>query len=384
MRVGLNLLVGLSLLIPACARPVDLENQDLPRPALGGATCGGSTIAQGATALPSEWTGAATSQSDPPTSVLFSAPSQEDSTATALYVVNADGNRRREIVHGFFDAEDPAVSPNGRLVAFVRQSASLEHPDLMIASIDGSNLRILYQAVDYVNSVSWSPDSRRIAFLADGWVRTGKVDGDDRARLIAEVHDDTADVATDDVGWSPDGSAIAFVDGGWVDGHWLGFPTLTLVAPDGSRRRELVTTTGSFAWSPTSDALAFTNRGISIVPAGGGKLKHLVATPEGTGVTNLSWSPDGRSIVFESGENLAVVQLCRLSIDGDTLTELADCVPLFSGQEVSKDSRTLTFVQSTGTDCEHSPENRIMAVPLAGGAVKGLAEPGGSPQWLPG
>jgi Tol biopolymer transport system component len=270
------------------------------------------------------------------------------------------------------------------LVAFIRKSASLEHPHLMIANIDGSNLRMLYEAVNYVNSMSWSPDSRRIAFLADGWVRTSNIGGDGRTRRIAEVHDDTADVETDDVAWSPNGSAIAFTDGGWVNGHWLGFPTLTLVAPDGSRRRELVTTTGSFAWSPTGDALAFANRGISIVSAGGGKLEHLVATPEGTVVTNLSWSPDGRSIVFESGENLDVVQLCRISADGNTLSELADCVPLFSGQEVSKDSRTLIFVQSTGTDCAHSPDNRIAAVPLTGGNVNELAEPGGSPQWLPG
>ena len=112
-----------------------------------------------------------------PKSVLYAAPSQEDSTATALYVVNRDGSQRKEIMHGFFDANDPVVSPDGTLVAFIRQSASLEHARLMVAGVDGGNLRMLYRSADYVNSVSWSPDSRRIAFLADGRVRTVGRDG---------------------------------------------------------------------------------------------------------------------------------------------------------------------------------------------------------------
>ena len=173
------------------------------------------------------------------------------------------------------------------------------------------------------------------------------------------------------------------IDGGWVKGHWLGFPTLTLVAPDGSRRRELVTTTGYFAWSPRGDALAFTNRGISIVQVGGGKLRHLVATPEGTVVGSLSWSPDGGSIVFQSGD-LDVVDLCRVFADGTTLTQLAGCMPNNNGHDLSSDGQTVVFVQSTGPDCDHSPDSRIVVVPLNGGPMSVLAQEGRSPQWLGG
>ena len=384
MKLGFVVLTGFSLVTAGCVRPIDLRSNDLPIAAVGGVSCGGSTMAQGAlAATPASFAAGGASVPRAPKAVLYSAPSQEDSTATALYVVNRDGSQRKEIMHGFFDANDPVVSPDGTLVAFIRQSASLEHARLMVAGVDGGNLRMLYRSADYVNSASWSPDSRRIAFLADGRVRTVGRDGDRPAMPIAEIHDDTADVETSAVAWSPDGGTIAFTDGGWVNGHWLGLPMLTIVAPDGSRRRELVTTTGYFAWSPRGDALAFTNRGISIVQVGGGKLRHLVATPEGTVVGSLSWSPDGGSIVFQSGD-LDVVDLCRVSADGTTLTQLAACMPNNSGYDLSSDGQAVVFIQSTGPDCDHSPDSRIVVVPLNGGPMSVLAQEGRSPQWLGG
>jgi Tol biopolymer transport system component len=205
---------------------------------------------------------------------------------------------------------------------------------------------------------------------------TAGVAGVTRTHPIAKLQDSAADVLTHAVAWSPDGSAIAF-----HDGYWLDLPTLSLVAPDGSHRRDLVTTTASFAWSPTGDALAFTNRGISIVPARGGTLRHLVATPQGTSVDHLSWLPDGRSIIFQSG-GLDVVDLCRVSVDGTALTYLADCVPAHQGHDVSKDGQAVVFVQSVGADCEHSDTRRIAVLRLANGTVSSIVEPGWSPQWL--
>src|SRR6184192_4554023 len=107
MKLGFVVLTGFSLVTAGCVRPIDLHSNDLPVAAVGGASCGGSAMAQGAlAATPASFAAGAASVPRAPTSVLYSAPSQEDSTATALYVVNRDGSQRKEIMHGFFDAND--------------------------------------------------------------------------------------------------------------------------------------------------------------------------------------------------------------------------------------------------------------------------------------
>src|SRR5438094_9347606 len=153
MKLGFVVLTGFSLVTAGCVRPIDLHSNDLPVAAVGGASCGGSAMAQGPlAATPPSFAAGAASVPRVPKAVLYSAPSQEDSTATALYVVNRDDSQRREIIHGFFDAEDPVVSPDGTLVAFIRQSASLEHARLMVAGVDGGNVQRLYLTADSGNS----------------------------------------------------------------------------------------------------------------------------------------------------------------------------------------------------------------------------------------
>src|SRR2546423_2710540 len=110
MKLRFVVLTGFWLVTAGCVRPIDLHSNDLPVAAVGGASCGGSAMARGAlAATPSSFAAGAASLPHAPKSVLYSAPSQEDGTATALYVVDRDGSQRREIIHGFFDADDPVV-----------------------------------------------------------------------------------------------------------------------------------------------------------------------------------------------------------------------------------------------------------------------------------
>ena len=89
MKLAFVVLTGFSLVTAGCVRPIDLHSNDLPVAAVGGVGCGGSAMAQGAlAATPPSFAAGAASVPRVPKAVLYAAPSQEDSTATALYVVN--------------------------------------------------------------------------------------------------------------------------------------------------------------------------------------------------------------------------------------------------------------------------------------------------------
>src|SRR5207249_11460864 len=100
MKLGFVVLTGFSLVTAGCVRPIDLHSNDLPVTAVGGVSCGGSTMAQGAlAATPPSFAAGGASVPRVPKAVLYSAPSQEDSTATALYGVHRDGSQPPETNH---------------------------------------------------------------------------------------------------------------------------------------------------------------------------------------------------------------------------------------------------------------------------------------------
>ena len=79
----------------------------------------------------------------------------------AMYAVNADGGNLRHLTEGI----DPALSPDGRTVAFTRwqNSGNGSVGGLWIISIDGSGERQVLRDVRQPKSPTWSPDGKRIA-----------------------------------------------------------------------------------------------------------------------------------------------------------------------------------------------------------------------------
>src|SRR5262249_28157900 len=99
----------------------------------------------------------------------------------------------------------PAVSPNGKLVAFTAVG------DLWLSPVDGSPARLTNDAA-IKRDPAWSPDSVRLAFASerdgglDLWVHDVVTGGE---TLVSRERGDVSSPA-----WSPDGTRIAFlVDG---------------------------------------------------------------------------------------------------------------------------------------------------------------------------
>jgi TolB protein len=240
-----------------------------------------------------------------------------------ILVMNADGSGRENLTTGPDEDTDPAWSPDGRRLAFVRADAQ---PAVYLVRADGSGLRRLTAG----SSPAWSPDGQRIVFSR----RVGRgvdlyvirADGRGLRRL-------TRTAATEDEPeWSPDGRLIACVRVGKA-----GSANIYVMRPDGSGFRRV--TLGPVedlnpTWSPDSRQLAFVREDESLgvsrvfVTALDGKrqrplVSELQLDPTATFESGPSWSPDGKRIIFVRGARL-YSDLYVASADGKFLRRLTD------------------------------------------------------------
>ena len=133
----------------------------------------------------------------------------------ALAIVNvADGAKR--ILRGtrHVGARQPDWSPNGRLIAFLRQRAPFGGSEIYVVAPDGTGLRRLVGTRSDLQTPRWSPDGRSIAYfhLINGspgeerWaVVVADADGR-RPRRLGITH------TWDWLDWSPDSKGVAWVD----------------------------------------------------------------------------------------------------------------------------------------------------------------------------
>ncbi|HYZ18641.1 MAG TPA: LpqB family beta-propeller domain-containing protein [Gaiellaceae bacterium] len=186
------------------------------------------------------------------------------------------------------DGISPAWSPDGRRVAFVAADADGQR-ELYVADADGRHRAALTRTPGQDEiSASWSPDGRRLVVERDGRLVTIGADGRDERFLAA---------GSSPV-WSPRGGQIAFVSDG------TGVNSLYIIASNGRGLRR-VTTSGEPesepAWSPDGTRLAYVSltgevtdlRVVSV------ENREVVAlTQDASLESSPVWSPGGDSIWF--------------------------------------------------------------------------------------
>lgn len=188
----------------------------------------------------------------------------------------------------------PAVSPDGRLLAYASAQDSAKKGNSDIFKMDLSTKKIeqvtVHRRADL--SPTWSPDGRSLAFTSD---RTGrpqiyimKADGSDVRRLTFTGRYNAAP------SWSPRGDWIAYVCR--IPGYGL---KLCRISPDGKRRVQM--TSGppgeiddSPSWAPNGRHLVFSS-------TRGGRNHIYMIHYDGTGLEQLTkggihhsspaWSP---------------------------------------------------------------------------------------------
>jgi len=245
-------------------------------------------------------TAGSTQSAPPPALLTYSTISGPGASGGGLCIARQDGSRRARLTRGK-DDRAAAWSPSGRYVAFARRLADRQSVRIFIADARGRVVRSFGSAG--VNAdPAWSPDGRRIAYIA-GALKSRIIVASQRGRVLATL--DTGGSSARRPAWSADGRRIAYAE--QLDVDRPGLDRIVVVNADGTGRRVLVSSAGDPAFSPDGSKLAYVAYPSRLAEEG-----HLVvANADGSGARRLTatgesesrpaWSPRGRLIAFARG-----------------------------------------------------------------------------------
>ena len=273
-------------------------------------------------------------------------------------------------------AETQIAAAGGGQIAFASNRDG--NWDIFIMDADGMNVRNITKHPANELNPSWSPDGEFIVFERE-------TPPNDFQVFKVEVATGVTDKLTNGPfsnrcpTWSPTGDLIAYLE--------MGDPMV--MKPDGSEKRWLVfenaeklgreATNEPFQWSPDGRYLVFSwssadakridgrmTQDIFKVSIGG-KLQNLTRTP------NLyeyepSWSPDGKYIAFNVGDNAGIFIMAADGSNIRQFTSERDYEPCWSSQ-----GRHIAFERIVNPDAPLDNRNRdIFIINLDGAGLRNL------------
>jgi Tol biopolymer transport system component len=246
-----------------------------------------------------------------------------DDSRQHIYAAQPDGSGERQITEGSANDSNPAVSPDGRTVAFAHHLVERNLEVIATVPIEGGP--ITWQTSEYVDvsDPTWSPDGTQIAFIdsISGELNIAEVNGNQVRQIDLPAaagwdSDSLGDILARHPSWSPDGNWIAVEATVQTD-----VPTgsdIAVVRTDGTALEWIVQTNEvdelAPAWSPDGTKIAFlrayggleeiettgTHEIWTIAPDGGAETL-IASAGERSLRIGVAWAPDATSLLVSDG-----------------------------------------------------------------------------------
>ncbi len=261
---------------------------------------------------------------------------------------------------------DPALSPDGRRVAFVVTVLSEDHDEYLstiwIVDVNGGEPRRFTAGPKRDTEPRWSPDGRWLAFISEredkkkGQLYVMPADGGEAVRLTDLRH------GVSDPAWSPDGTRLAFIArlGGWEE------PDDPKEKEKSKPPREISTLKYKF----NGEGFVYDRPPhVFVVAAAGGEMKQITDGDYVDG--DPAWCPDGQLICFVSArhenrdyDNVADVWV--VSAQGGEPRRVTDSAGPVALPAFSPDGGTVAYLGHRHPN-EAGRNTRLFVVPRDGG-----------------
>ncbi|MBA2289651.1 MAG: S9 family peptidase [Chloroflexia bacterium] len=237
----------------------------------------------------------------------------DDSYKAEIWIAGIDGGNARQLTSGSHRDTQPIWSPDGARLVFIsnrpaakstatpddQNSAGSAATQLWTIAADGGEAVQLTNHPNGASSPAWSPDNRRVVFVADDDLDD---EAPNEAAVTMGIHAD--EVVVNDLRYR-------------ADGRGLIKRFAHIWAIDIATRQSVQLTDGdvqdnSPAWSPDGRSIAFlgdrsANRrtgsaqAAMVVPANGGDVRPV--GPDDAVFNSLEWSPNGKRIALLGHED---------------------------------------------------------------------------------
>jgi Tol biopolymer transport system component len=133
----------------------------------------------------------------------------------AIFEVPATGGPAHRVGRGLGNAQDPAFSPDGKLIAYDYRRPGFSNREIYVMNADGTGIRQL-TSLRYVSGIpAWSPNGKTLAF------QSNVLNGKNEIYTVQAAGGKPTRVTTSEIDaiqpdWTPDGSGITFSRNGAI------------------------------------------------------------------------------------------------------------------------------------------------------------------------
>jgi dipeptidyl aminopeptidase/acylaminoacyl peptidase len=304
-----------------------------------------------------------------------------------IYLVSSAGGRPVKLTNGEKGENAPQWSPDGTRIAFLADRD--KGNQIWLISPFGGEAEKLTSEENGAGGFRWSPDSKRISFITrdtpkDKAEREKKkkdkfdtivvekdfiyshlwainVENKEKKRITEGTF------SIDSAEWSPDGKWIAFVrsTNGAQESSFAELAPdrnsdIYIISADGGQARQLTTNPASDnnpQWSPDGKWLAYTANNdakswtakteIMVIAAEGGTPRNLTKDFFESAGGGLSWSPDGKTLYFNTGIGV-YSHIFKVPVSGGNASQITKGDYNYGQFDVAHDGNTIAYTFNDG------------------------------------